>query len=292
MYIVTGAAGFIGSNLVKKLNNEGITDIICVDVLSENNIPNISGLEYIDFVRPEDIFDYSGKNIDTIFHLGATSSTRAKDWNSLYLNNIDYTKKIFNGLRHRNFVFASSASVYGDSTDNKEVASNEAPKNLYAASKLICDKWLETQTSIQYQSWRFFNVYGNREQSKLISKSASPYTSFLQQAIDQKKITLFKNSNSVLRDFVCVEDVVNIMYKKHFDNDSFICNLGTGNPNSFQHWADLISKKTQARLNYIDIPEDIKNGYQMYTKSNNDKLNSLVGNYKFITPEEWIEKNL
>lgn len=287
-YIVTGAAGFIGSNLVKKLNSEGHTDIICVDDLSENNIANIQGLEYSDFVSIDDISPVFGKNVDTVFHLGAISNTRADNWKEIYQNNITFTKQIFDRTRHRNFVFASSASVYGDSVDTLEIPANESPKNLYAASKLICDNWLRSQ-GCQYQSWRFFNVYGHREASKLESNSSSPYTTFKKQAEQNATVKIFEGSHKILRDFISVDDVVEVMYRKHTDEDTFICNLGTGSTANFSEWAELIASKYRAKIKEIPFPQDLKKGYQYYTCSNNSNLNTLI-DYKFKTIKEWFDQ--
>jgi len=287
-YLVTGAAGFIGSNLVKKLNTEGHTDIVCVDDLSQNNIQNIQGLSYSDFVSKEDIERIFHKEFDTVFHLGAVSNTRASNWDEIYQNNIVFTKQLFDMTRHRNFVFASSASVYGDSKNTLETSTNEAPKNLYAASKLICDNWLRHQ-GCQYQSWRFFNVYGSRETSKLESNSSSPYTTFKQQALEKGVIKIFEGSDKILRDFISVDDVVEVIYRKHSDNDTFVSNLGTGKPSSFSNWAGLIASKYNAKIELTEFPNDLKKGYQYYTCSNNSTLNTLI-DYKFKTPEEWFNK--
>jgi len=288
-YLVTGAAGFIGSNLIKKLNDNGHTNIVCVDDISQNNLQNIHGLEYADFISKADIETLYHAEFDTIFHLGAISNTRASNWQDIYQNNIVFTKKLFDMTRHRNFVFASSASVYGDSTNNQELAVNETPKNLYATSKLICDNWLRHQ-GCQYQSWRFFNVYGKRETSKLDSNSASPYTTFKQQAITKGKITLFEGSDKILRDFISVDDVVEVMYQKHKHSDSFVSNLGTGSTASFKDWAKIIANKYNATIDYVDFPKDLEKGYQYYTCSNNSNLNTII-DYKFKTPKEWFDQN-
>lgn len=288
-YLVTGAAGFIGSNLVKKLNDNGHTDVVCVDNLSQHNVQNIQGLQYSDFVSPTDIERIFGCDFDTVFHLGAISNTRASIWDEIYKNNIIFTKTLFDSVRHRNFVFASSASVYGDSKDTLEISANEAPKNLYAASKLMCDNWLRHQ-GCQYQSWRFFNVYGHKETSKLVSKSSSPYTTFKQQALENGVIKIFEGSDQILRDFISVDDIVEIMYRKHTDNNTFVSNLGTGITASFSDWAELVADRYNAEIELIEFPEDLRKGYQYYTCSNNSTLNTLL-DYKFKTIQEWFEDN-
>ena len=292
MHIVTGAAGFIGSNMVAHLNKKGHTDIICVDTLTTSKVANITGLQFEDFIHPSELLDM---NLDdaTVWHLGANSSTSTNDWDDIYRSNVVYTREIVNNCR--DVVFASSASVYGDNQDTREVSKNEAPKNMYAATKLICDNYIAQNMSNhnKYQIWRFFNVYGNRESHKLDDKMGSPYTNFIKQAKDRGMIEIFRNSNNVYRDFICVDDVVSIMYQTHEQCDhGFITNLGTGDNWSFQYWAELIAKHYGAEIEYIEVPEELRSIYQMYTRSNNTALLKRIGDYKFITPEEFVEANL
>lgn len=291
MHVVTGAAGFIGSNMVKLLNDKGIKDIICVDDLSPAKAKNLAGLEYYDFITPIEFLD-TDFEIDTVYHLGANSKTSETDWESIYFDNVKYTRHLLH-MNWQNFVFASSASIYGDNTNNQELVENESPKNMYAATKQMCDNIIKTlMDERKIQSWRFFNVYGPNELHKVEYNQASPYTSFKKQAQETGKIKLFENSKNVFRDFICVYDVINIIYEQNKENKSFISNLGTGNTFSFQQWGELMAEKYSAEIEYIPIPENIKQGYQMFTQSNNEFLNSLIGNYQFITPESFVEANL
>lgn len=292
MYIVTGAAGFIGSNMVKCLNDHGHKNILCVDDLDSSRVNNLAGLEFEDFVSPQDLLNINISS-DTIFHLGANSKTSADDWDSIYATNVDYTRQLL-GTKYDKFVFASSASVYGDIKDTVEHGSNSAPKNLYAATKYICDSIIRNQLKFStIQSWRFFNVYGNRESHKVGYSQASPYTSFIHQARTTGKIKLFDISADVHRDFVCVDDVVEIMYQQSLHDRSFISNLGTGTTYSFQQWGELIAQHYDAKIETVPIPENIKQGYQMYTCSNNTQLRSLIGSdYQFKTPEQFVKDNL
>ena len=292
MHVVTGAAGFIGSNMVAHLNKQGHTNIVCVDTLNQSKVANLAGLQFEDFIHPVELMDMNLED-STVWHLGANSRTSTDDWDSIYHSNVVYTKHIIN--KCRDVVFASSASVYGDNEDTREVPENEAPKNMYAATKLICDNYIAQNMSNhkKYQSWRFFNVYGNRESHKLDDKMGSPYTNFVKQARERNVIEIFRNSNQVYRDFICVDDVVNIMYKTHQQCDhGFISNLGTGDNWSFQYWAELIAKHYSADIEYIEVPQALQGIYQMYTRSNNTALLNRIGDYKFITPEEFVEANL
>jgi len=289
MHIVTGAAGFIGSNMVAYLNSQGHKDIICADTLNQHKVQNLAGLEFEDFIHPDELLKRNLRQ-DTVWHLGANSKTSSDDWDSIYQSNVMYTRQLLETAQ--DIVFASSASVYGDNEDTEETPKNEAPKNMYAATKMMCDNLLVSNTA-QTQSWRFFNVYGNREQHKVNAGMASPYSNFIHQARNTGVIKLFRNSQRVHRDFICVDDVVKIMYDCHKKyHHSFICNLGTGDTYSFQKWGELIARKYNAEIEYIEVPKELEGIYQMYTRSNNNKLSKKIGDYKFITPEEFVEANL
>lgn len=293
MYVVTGAAGFIGSNLVKLLNSYGHDKIVCVDDLSTAKTSNLSGLKYYDFMTPIEFLD-SNYKITTLFHIGANSKTSETDWTSIYNDNVKYTRHLLN-MDWQSFVFASSASIYGDNKTNIELPENESPKNLYAATKQMCDNMIrhKIDKGQHVQSWRFFNVYGNNEFHKIDVNQASPYTNFKHQATTTGKIKLFDNSKEVFRDFICVTDVVKIIYEQSKTSKSFVCNLGTGNTYSFQQWGELIARTYDANIEYIPIPDNIKQGYQKYTQSNNNFLKTLIGtDYKFVTPEKFVKDNL
>tara|TARA_B100000035_G_scaffold284665_1_gene267726 strand:- start:197 stop:1066 length:870 start_codon:yes stop_codon:yes gene_type:complete len=289
MHIVTGAAGFVGSNLVAHLNKQGHTDVLLVDTLSMHKTKNLAGLIFEDFISPSELLEINIDKTAVVWHMGANSSTKETDWDKIYSSNVDYTRKLVS--KCNTMVFASSASVYGDNIDTQEHQVNEAPKNLYASSKLICDNIFRNTVGSKIQSWRFFNVYGNRESHKQAIGMGSPYTNFVKQAKDTGVIKIFEGSDKVQRDFVCVEDVVHIMYDCLQHDESFICNLGTGTTYTFEYWAKLIASHYNAVIEYIPVPDDLKGIYQMYTCSNNDQLDTLI-NYDFQSPDEFVEANL
>ena len=289
MHIVTGAAGFVGSNLVAYLNKQGHSDVLLVDNLSMDKTTNLAGLKFEDLISPDELLEIKIESSDIVWHMGANSSTKEKDWNNIYKTNVLYTRQLLN--KCSTMIFASSGSVYGDNTITIEDPTNEAPKNLYASSKLICDNIFRNAIGCKIQSWRFFNVYGNRESHKQALGMGSPYTNFKKQAQETGAIKIFEGSNEVHRDFICVDDIVHVMYHCLQHDNSFVCNLGTGTTHTFEYWAKLIASYYNASIEYIPVPDDLKGIYQMYTCSDNNQLNKLI-NYNFKTPDEFVEANL
>tara|TARA_B100001057_G_scaffold134573_1_gene134020 strand:- start:5942 stop:6811 length:870 start_codon:yes stop_codon:yes gene_type:complete len=289
MHIVTGAAGFIGSNLVAHLNKQGHNDVLLVDNLSMEKTKNLAHLRFEDMISPSELLEMNIDKSDTVWHMGANSSTKETDWDKIYSSNVDYTRRLIS--KCNTMVFASSASVYGDNISTQEHPVNEAPKNLYASSKLICDNIFRNTVGCKIQSWRFFNVYGNRESHKQAVGMGSPYTNFVKQAKDTGVIKIFEGSDKVQRDFVCIDDVVHVMYKCLQHDESFICNLGTGTTYTFEYWAKLIASHYNAVIEYIPVPDDLKGIYQMYTCSDNTQLDTLI-NHDFKSPDQFVEENL
>jgi len=218
MILVTGGAGFIGANLIKKLNRKGYSNIIIVDNLKKNN-KNIKLLKYKDFFDKDDFYKKICKNkikskISSIIHLGACSDTTETNWDYLKFNNIEYTKKLyeFAKLLDAQFMYASSASIYGKNSGNTNNNSFDSkPLNLYGKSKLEIDKYFFQSTSKNIIGLRFFNVYGNLESHK--NEMCSPVSKFTKELKKNKICNIFKfdPKDEPERDFIFVEDAVKIL---------------------------------------------------------------------------------
>ena len=256
--IVTGAAGFIGANLVKALNERGERDIVAVDNLSRaDKVRNLTDLEIADFIDKRDFLDLvrGGRlqgRFQAVLHQGACSDTMEADGRYMMENNYQYSKSLLDWCRQASipFLYASSASVYGSGRVFKEAREHEAPLNVYGYSKYLFDQLVRRRLgsadgspqaaapgAAQVAGFRYFNVYGPREAHK--GRMASVAFHFFNQYVAHGKVRLFEGSDGYaageqLRDFVSVEDVVRV--NLHFlDNPklSGIYNVGTGHAESF-----------------------------------------------------------
>jgi ADP-L-glycero-D-manno-heptose 6-epimerase len=307
MIVVTGGAGFIGSNLVKKLNFLGYEDILVVDDLTDGTkYRNIADCQIADYMDKEDFLqkiirkiDFDQK-IDVIFHNGACSETT--EWNGQYMmrNNYEYSKQLlqYAVLCKIPFIYASSAAVYGDSTCFEETPAYENPLNVYGYSKLLFDQYvrrvLPTAES-QIVGLRYFNVYGPRECHK--GSMASVAYHLNQQALATGQIKLFEGCHGYSdgeqrRDFIYVEDVVdvNLWFFKHSEQ-SGIFNLGTGKSETFNAVAEgVLAYHNNAKLTYIPFPEHLKGCYQSFTQANISALRHAGCDHVFHTVAEGVEK--
>ncbi len=290
MIIVTGGAGFIGSNLIKKLNKKKIKDIVVFDSINKLKKKNIQKLTYKNLYSKNEIFDFlkvNKKKIDVIYHLGACTNTLEKNWDYLLKNNFEYSKKlaIFTALNNIKFIYASSASVYGKKTGNcNEIRSLNflKPLNLYAKSKLIFDKYLIKNfgPNSKIIGLRYFNVYGINEEHKL--NMASPVHNFFSQIKEKRICKIFDKFDGYIagghkRDFVSVDDCVNInlwLIKKNIKKN--IINVGSGASVTFGSIADkIIQELKYGKIKVIKFPEKLKKGYQSYTKSDLSTLRKI-----------------
>lgn len=290
MITVTGANGFIGSVLAKDLLNLGEEELLCVDPVSLESRPDyLSDIDAVSFLDEKSYINNleNYKNTKCIFHMGACSDTTEKNESYLKENNTEYTKKLFQfcTLNKIPFIYASSGAVYGGGEfgfDDTTPPEAFKPLNLYGWSKLNFDVWAlqQKETPPFWAGLRFFNVYGPNESHKENMKSVVN-KAFL-QINDVGNLKLFKSHNpkykdgEQLRDFVYVKDITRWMIEMYERSDinSGIYNLGYGEARSWLDLAKNVFKNMNKELNieWIDIPEDIREQYQYYTQSKMDKL--------------------
>lgn len=307
MIIVTGAAGFIGSNIIKGLNAVGCTDILAVDNLTQGKkYRNLAVCKFSDYQDYEDFINDIianqpfGKKIDAIFHEGACSVTTEWDGRYMMRMNYDYPKHLLHHCaRHKiPFIYASSAAAYGAKHEFKESSQNELPLNVYGYSKWIFDqymlKMLPTMKS-QVVALRYFNVYGPHEEHK--GTMASVAFHFMSQLRDTGVVKLFGSCDGYgdgeqLRDFVFVEDIVkvNLWFLKH-PNISGIFNVGTGQARTFNDLArTLIQLHDSGEIQYIPFPKRLKNAYQSFTQADLTVLRAAGYDNEFLSLEQGLEQ--
>lgn len=285
MIIVTGAFGFIGSNLVKELNRRGYQDLILVDDLTH-------GVKYVNllnakFNRYYDVDEFfkefkEWSEVKTIYHQGAITNTLETDGKLLLNRNYSFTRKLLNqAIQWRIPIsYASSASVYGNKQDG-----SLNPLNLYAYSKMLVDNLVDNNIDkfTIIHGWRYFNVYGHGEDHK--GNMRSPISKFKEQIEYTGYCEIFEGSNNCYRDFVCVDDVVNVVINSIEDNlRSGIRDLGSGKVESFSDVATLIIEKYGGDIRIVPFPDNLKNGYQYFTQAEKSI------NYEFKTLSEWLKE--
>jgi ADP-L-glycero-D-manno-heptose 6-epimerase len=306
--IVTGGAGFIGRNLVARLNEKGNDNIIIVDNLgTSEKWKNLVGLNFNDYIDKKDFIKRISNNefsdIDAIFHLGACSATTELDSNYLMNNNYHYTRKLceWSLKNSARFIYASSAATYGDGNqgydDDLSKAKELEPLNMYGFSKHLFDLTaLKEDYFDRIAGLKFFNVYGPHECHKgnmrsLINKSYPVIK-------ETGKVKLFKSHHTdyqdgeQLRDFVYVKDAVEqIIYFYENMDVSGLYNCGTGNARS---WNDLIkalftAMNIEPNIEYVDMPENLKGKYQYFTEANMDKIRATGFDHKFMSIEDGVK---
>lgn len=319
-YVVTGGAGFIGSNIVKALNERGVTNIIVVDNLARaDKFRNLVDCEIADYLDKQDFIEriqaghFDGE-IEAVLHQGACSDTMETDGRYMMENNYRYSLILLDWCQDQDvqFLYASSAATYGGSSVFREERQYEAPLNVYGYSKFLFDqvvrRRLAAEPSSQIVGFRYFNVYGPRETHK--GRMASVAFHHFNQFRSEGKVRLFEGSHGYgdgeqRRDFVFVGDVtrVNLWFLDHPEK-SGIFNLGSGRAQSFNDVAlatvngcrglrgeaplSLAELRENGLLEYVPFPEALKGKYQAFTQGELDRLRNAGYREQMATVEEGV----
>ena len=308
MIAVTGAAGFIGSCMVRKLNDEGLSNILIVDEFShEEKNRNLEGKKYLEKVHRNDFPGWLWEKhyfVDAIFHLGARTDTTEKDWGIFQELNLDYSKALWELCAKHNIplIYASSAATYGlgehGYDDRHDIVGQLHPLNPYGESKNRFDEWALKQAA-QPPHWyglKFFNVYGPNEYHK--GRMASVIFHTARQIKATGGMKLFRShrkdyeDGQQSRDFVYIKDVIDILFwlfRKQPANGLY--NLGTGKARTFYDLAAATFRAMgrEPNISFIDTPEDIRDTYQYFTEANMNKLREVGYEKDFYSLEEGIE---
>lgn len=308
MIVVTGAEGFIGSCLVARLNQDGFNDLVLVDDFGaiENRERNLEGKKYTALVERKDFFEWLNLNtieLEFVFHIGARTDTTESDEQIFKELNVDFSKRLFKVCANEGIplVYASSAATYGDGAfgydDNENGLNQLQPLNPYGRSKNEFDIWALAQEKqpLFWAGLKFFNVFGPNEYHK--KRMASVIFHAFHQIQTEGKVKLFQShrpdykDGEQKRDFIYVKDLCDVcIYLMHHRKNSGIYNLGTGEART---WNDLVAAIFTAlgkekNIEYIPIPEDIREKYQYFTEANMDKLRSIGYTNKFLYVEDAV----
>ncbi|NOX80719.1 MAG: ADP-glyceromanno-heptose 6-epimerase [Deltaproteobacteria bacterium] len=306
MIIVTGGAGFIGSNIVKALNEQGVNDILVVDNLKNGvKFRNIADCDIADYMDKEDFIarvqagESFADKIEAVFHEGACSSTTEWDGKFIMRNNYEYSKQLLHYCLARgiSYLYASSASVYGDGRVFSEKREHERPLNMYGYSKFLFDQYVRRLlpgAGSQVVGFRYFNVYGPREQHKGSMSSVAFHVN--NQLHDTGVAKLFEGCDGYgngeqRRDFVYVDDIVavNLWFMRQ-PGKSGIFNLGTGRSQPFNDVAKaVLDWHGRGKLEYIPFPDHLKGRYQSFTEADISALRAAGYEAPFKTVEEGVQ---
>jgi ADP-L-glycero-D-manno-heptose 6-epimerase len=305
MIIVTGGAGFIGSNIVKGLNARGRTDVLVVDDLQDGTkFLNLADCEIMDYLDKDDFIDRVrngrklGGPVEAIFHEGACSATTEWDGRYMMENNYEYSKVLLHFCldNHAAYLYASSASVYGGGSVFSESLEHEAPLNVYGFSKFQFDQYVRRilpHAGCQIAGFRYFNVYGPREQHKGSMASVAYHLS--QQLDAGENPRLFQGCDGYgdgeqRRDFIYIDDVVDVnLWFLDNPDKSGIVNLGTGRCQSFKDVASaVIAWYGRGEIEYIPFPDYLRGRYQSFTEADMSALRRLGYDRPFRPVEEGV----
>lgn len=321
MYVVTGGAGFIGTNIIKALNEQNINNVLVVDNLEKaEKFRNLLDCEIADYLDKRDFLEQIktgafGNTLNAVFHEGACSDTM--EYNGLYMmeNNYEYSKKLLHFCQERRvpFLYASSAAVYGAGKIFHEQREHEAPLNVYGYSKFLFDEYVRRalpKKTAQIVGFRYFNVYGDREQHK--GRMASVAFHFFNQFRESGRVKLFEGSDGYdngeqRRDFVSVEDAVavNLFFLDH-PAKSGIFNIGTGRSQTFNDVAvttinslrkndgqpalELGQMQKRGIIEYCDFPPTLKGRYQSFTEADISALRGVGYEKDFFSVEQGVSR--
>ena len=306
MIVVTGAAGFIGSNLVRGLNAAGRTDIFVVDDLTDGTkFRNLVDCDFLDYLDKDEFISSLPDRltgVEHVFHQGACSDTREWDGRFMLENNYAWSRRLLEACVKTGvaLIYASSAAVYGDNRSFIEKPQFEQPVNVYGYSKLLFDRYarrMMQSAASQIAGLRYFNVYGPGEQHK--GAMASVIFQLHRQLLESGEVKLFKGSGGYpdgeqRRDFVHIDDVVDVnMWFMNNNRASGIFNVGTGRSRSFNDIArQLIDWHAKGRVQYVDFPEDLLAAYQSFTQADISALREAGYRKPFTGLELGIRKYL
>jgi ADP-L-glycero-D-manno-heptose 6-epimerase len=318
MIIVTGGAGFIGSNLIQQLNQIGERDILLVDNfapapnLSGPKFLNLWGAQYSDYMDKREFRDalaageFDNVNIRAILHQGACSNTLEDDGRYMMDNNFTYSKELLHFAVEQGIplIYASTAATYGLSEKFSETPENERPLNIYGYSKLVFDNYLRRlmpEINSTVVGLRYFNVYGPREQHK--GRMASVIHHFTKQLKDTGTIRMFEGSGGYgdgeqRRDFVFVKDLakINLFFSGLLPESpktpvQAVVNAGTGEARTFKAVAEaLMAVHGPGKIEYIPFPGDLKNRYQHFTEADIAGLRAAGYTSPFTSLEEGVRQ--
>ena len=302
-HLVTGGAGFIGSALIKELNDQGIENIIVVDRLRDTSKwLNLRGLKFSQYIHADDFFteecEHWHRQIKMIYHMGACSSTTEMNMDYLMKNNVEYSQRLFRLATEKAIpiIYASSAATYGDGSkgynDKRSQIPELRPLNPYGYSKQLFDEWVLKQQK-KPKHWfglKFFNVYGPGEYHKGHMRSVVHQA--FEQIRDCGRVKLFKSHHPdyedgmQLRDFIYVKDITRAMVMLSDSSIaaySGIFNMGTGRAQSFKELveATFTAMGKEVAIDYIDMPTHLRDQYQYYTQANMSKFQMLFPDFKF-----------
>lgn len=308
MIVVTGGAGFIGSSIVWKLNQLGEDKIIIVDELgTDEKWKNLVPLKFEDFEHKDDFISMIIERdvpfkIDSVIHMGANSSTTEKDADHLFSNNYLYTKELSKYCFEKNirFIYASSAATYGDGSlgfdDDENKLETLRPLNMYGYSKQMFDLWANRNGVFdKIVGLKYFNVYGPNEYHK--GDMRSVVHKAFEQIRDTGKVKLFKSLNpkykdgEQLRDFIYIKDAVDMtLFFLDKPNINGLYNIGTGKARS---WNDLVTAifkalNKEVNIEYVDLPEHLREKYQYFTEANISKIKKAGFNSSITSLEDGV----